>query len=84
MTDFAAPPGPGLTIRLTLPPPSLQDNTGDCERLCRALRRELAVDRIHISLALRRLLPGVLREAGYAVRCVVLREKGCAVLVHAA
>ncbi len=84
MTDFSAPSGPGLVIRLTLPPPSLQDNTGDCDRLSRALRRELAVEQIRIGLALRRQLPGLLREAGYAVRCVVCLEKGCAVLVHVA
>ncbi|MFZ1986229.1 MAG: [Fe-S]-binding protein, partial [Desulfatitalea sp.] len=75
---------PGWVIRVTLPPPSLQDNTGDCDRLCRALRQELRVDQIHISLALRKQLPALLREAGYAVRCVVFQERGCAVLVHVA
>jgi uncharacterized 2Fe-2S/4Fe-4S cluster protein (DUF4445 family) len=84
MREFSAPPGPGLVLRLTLVPPTLQDNTGDCDRLCIALRRELNVEQIHVPLALRRRLPGLLREAGYTVRCVVFQEKSCAALVQVA
>ncbi len=84
MSDFSVPPGPGLVHRPTLTPPSLQDNSADGDRLCSALRRDLGVEQIHVSLALRRRLPALLRDAAYAVRCVIFQEKSCAVLVHAA
>jgi uncharacterized 2Fe-2S/4Fe-4S cluster protein (DUF4445 family) len=74
----------GWVVHVTLSPPSLEDNTGDSDRLCRALRRQLRVEQVHISLALRKQLPALLREAGYAARCVVFQEHGCAVLVHVA
>jgi uncharacterized 2Fe-2S/4Fe-4S cluster protein (DUF4445 family) len=66
-----------------MPPPSLQDNSADADRLCRALMRALGTERIHIDLDLRKKLPRLLREGNYALRCIVLKDQSCAVLVHA-
>jgi uncharacterized 2Fe-2S/4Fe-4S cluster protein (DUF4445 family) len=75
---------PGWVVRVALPAPSLQDNSADTDRLCRALQRELQVEHIHVDLPLLKRVPRVLREAGYAVRCVLFNYGGCAVLVHVA
>lgn len=78
------PEGPGWVARFELTPPSLQDNSADADRLCRAVRRELGVDHCQVDLALLKQLPGILREGGYAVRCVLFRDAGGGLLVHAA
>lgn len=77
------PETPGWVVRVTMPPPSLQDNSADADRLSRALMRAFAAERIHIDLDLRKQLPGLLREGNHALRCIVLKDQGCAVLVHA-
>lgn len=60
--------------RLRLTPPSLTDNTADCDRLLTALRRELKTEWVVCDLALARLIPERLRRYGYAVRCPLFRE----------
>lgn len=61
-------------LRLRLDPPSLKDNTADCDRLLSALRRELKAERVVCDLSLLRTLPECLRQCDYALRCVVFRE----------
>lgn len=77
-------PGSGWVVRAALPPPSLQDNSADADRLCRVLKQKLHAGRIHMDLILREDLPFKLRDAGYRVRCVVFQDGDCIILVHVA
>lgn len=64
----------GWVVRVALTSPGLGDNTADVERLAQALERQQGAP-VDIPLELARLLPAALREAGYAVRCVVGRDR---------
>ena len=55
--------------------PSLQDNTADVDRLCRAVGRELNCADVEMDLGLAKQLPDLLRANGYAVRCVVVQDR---------
>ncbi|MFP4039552.1 MAG: ASKHA domain-containing protein [Desulfosudaceae bacterium] len=57
-----------------LPTPSLDDNTGDTDRLLNALAKRLGVDDVQIDLELARKLPGDLRLWNYRVRCVLFAD----------
>jgi len=59
---------------LTLPPPSLSDNTADQERLQSALQKRLGSETIHLALDLVVDLPTQLRRWEYALRCAVVRD----------
>jgi uncharacterized 2Fe-2S/4Fe-4S cluster protein (DUF4445 family) len=54
-----------------LAPPSLKDNTADAERLVGTLRRRLGVERMEVDLQTLGLLPAILRDNAYRVRCIV-------------
>lgn len=73
---------PGWVVQVDLTQPSLNDNTADADRLISVLKRELQVSHIHVDLSLLRQLPSILRQADYAVRCVVFMDKDCGLLVH--
>jgi uncharacterized 2Fe-2S/4Fe-4S cluster protein (DUF4445 family) len=73
----------GWVARVALLPPSLQDNSADSDRLCRALQHQFALDHIDIDLELRRQLPTLLRDNDYTLRCLVFQDRGCGVLVFA-
>jgi uncharacterized 2Fe-2S/4Fe-4S cluster protein (DUF4445 family) len=75
---------PGWVVSVTLPSPSLHDNSADADRLLRALKRELGVDQVQTDLILLRRLPQLLRDAAYRVRCVLFRDGACGRLVHVA
>ncbi len=60
---------------VTLPPPSLQDNTADADRLIAALRADLKTDHIDIDLHLLKQLPDLLRKWGYKARCIVFKDR---------
>lgn len=65
----------GWVVPVTLPLPSLQDNTADADRLCRAVRQALNSGGVEMDLSLARRLPALLKANGYAVRCVVVRDR---------
>jgi uncharacterized 2Fe-2S/4Fe-4S cluster protein (DUF4445 family) len=60
---------------IALTPPSLQDNTADVDRLLNALKSRLNSNAIHVELELLRLLPAILRQSQYKVRCTVLKDR---------
>ena len=67
---------------VSLPPPSLQDNTADAERLIAGLKNVLQTDdEIRIDIALFRKLPDTLRQCDFHVRCILLRDIGQWLLV---
>ena len=67
---------------LSLPPPSLQDNTADSERLNAALKSSLQTDdAIHIDLDLIAQLPDMLRQNDFNVRCILFKDRAQWVLV---
>ncbi len=76
-------PGKGWVERVTLTPPSLEDNSGDADRLARELRRRLSTDAVRIELPLLRRLPDLLRSANWTLRCVVFKETGGWVVTRA-
>ena len=57
-----------------LPPPSLQDNTADCDRLTNFLKQQLKTERIHIDIHILRELPFRLRAWEYGLRCVIMKD----------
>ena len=56
---------------LAIPPPSLEDNVTDLERLRRALARDHGIDNLSISLPLMRELAATLRQADWKVTATV-------------
>ncbi len=74
----------GRVVEVALRPPSLADNTGDADRLVRAVRRETGAEHARIDLSLVRRLPEILREGDYRVRCVLFRDRGFHRILHAA
>ncbi len=74
----------GWVAHVTLSPPSLQDNSADCDRLCRVLQKEFEADRVDMALSVRKQLPVLLREHNFSLRCLVFKDNGRALLVHAA
>ncbi len=58
---------------LTVPPPSMADNTADLERLARELARVHGVREVRATLGALRALPGALRAKDFAVTAVLER-----------
>jgi uncharacterized 2Fe-2S/4Fe-4S cluster protein (DUF4445 family) len=65
----------GWIRMVRLSPPSLQDNTADADRLENQLKKQLNTKRVEIDLNVLKKLPVRLRDWGYAVRCVVVKER---------
>ena len=62
---------------VSLPRPSLQDNTADAERLISALRAALQTnDAIHVDFGLLKKMPATLRTNDFNVRCILLKDAG--------
>ena len=60
---------------VSLNPPTLNDNTADADRLQAALKNTLQTRRVDIDLGLLETLPETLRESGFRVRCLLLRDQ---------
>ncbi len=58
-------------IRLTIPPPSMEDQTDDWARLKRAIRQEANIESPQISLSLLQQIGSVLREGDWQVSAVM-------------
>jgi uncharacterized 2Fe-2S/4Fe-4S cluster protein (DUF4445 family) len=56
---------------LDLQPPSMEDNTGDADRVLKALRSELRQENVSLDLELLQDLPEKLRQSGFSVRCTL-------------
>ncbi|MFQ6116923.1 MAG: ASKHA domain-containing protein, partial [Candidatus Bipolaricaulia bacterium] len=63
-------------IYLELPPPTLQDNLGDQERLYREIRRYVPAPIIQMGLKVLQPLPRMLRRSGWKVTATVGRRGG--------
>jgi len=59
---------------LRLPPPSLEDNLADLERLYRQIRVDCGISRIGTDLKLIRKLPGLLRDSHWEVTVTLAEE----------
>lgn len=66
----------GWVTRVQAQPPSLQDNTGDADRLAQQLKAKFKADAVEIGLPLLKTLPGLLREGDYALRCLCFKDPG--------
>jgi len=60
---------------VSVPAPSLKDNTGDADRLIRSLRPAVGTEPIHIDLDLLKKLPHILREANFSVHCILFKDR---------
>jgi uncharacterized 2Fe-2S/4Fe-4S cluster protein (DUF4445 family) len=61
---------------VTLPPPSLQNNIADADRLASALKAVLQTDdAIHIDLTVLKKLPDLLRKAGFEIQCLLFKGR---------
>ena len=58
-------------VELQMAEPSLDDTMPDVERLTRALRKFMNLNRIRVPYAVLRKLPDVLRASKFSVKCVV-------------
>ncbi len=72
----------GWVQSVTLPPPTLQNNTADADRLVQALRSQLRAQHIRLDIELLRQLPDLLRGCDFAVRCVLCQEQDSWRVVH--
>ncbi|ADL07578.1 corrinoid activation/regeneration protein AcsV [Thermosediminibacter oceani] len=61
-------------IRLTLDPPTLDDNVQDWERLCRGLATKCGSGSVRCSLDVLRRLPGTLRRNDFDINVILTRE----------
>jgi len=61
----------GWVKTISVPTPSLQNNTADAERVLAALKPALATGNVSIDLDLLRILPGLIRTAGNEFNCVL-------------
>lgn len=66
---------PVVTLPLSLPPPTLEDNRDDLERLARDVRRQTGLGEITAAPALLPLIPRILREADWKVTAAVNRKE---------
>jgi len=68
---------------LTIPSPSLQNNTADADRLIEALKNRLATPRLELAIDLELLqrLPFILRQEDSEVCCTLFKDHGRWVLV---
>ncbi|MBT8359019.1 MAG: DUF4445 domain-containing protein [Deltaproteobacteria bacterium] len=60
---------------VSVPPPTLQNNTADADRLIAILKRQLKADTIDIDPFVLKRLPSCLRNWNYHLRCVFFRDK---------
>jgi len=60
---------------VSIPPPTLQNNTADADCLLAALKGQLKTDTIDIDLAVLKKLPDCLRNWDYNLCCVLFRDK---------
>lgn len=67
---------------LPLPPPSLEDNLGDQERVFREIRRKIPVNSIQAGLKVLRGLPQILRERGFQITATVAKRGGTTELLQ--
>ncbi|MBW7884920.1 MAG: DUF4445 domain-containing protein [Caldilineaceae bacterium] len=63
-------------LLVTLPPPSMDDQTDDWSRLQRALRRDHGLERVTTDLGVLRTLGRTLRDAGWQVTAIVECDPG--------
>ena len=62
--------------QVTLPPPSLGDNTADADRLAAVLKKSLGTRTVHMDLNLLKQLPTLLREWNYRATAVLFKDGG--------
>ena len=62
--------------KVTLPPPSLGDNTADADRLAAALKKSLGIRTVHMDLDLLKQLPARLREWNFRATAVLFKDGG--------
>ncbi|MEW6672435.1 MAG: ASKHA domain-containing protein [Thermodesulfobacteriota bacterium] len=68
--------GPTGWIQIvSLPPPSLQDNTADADRLLRALKERLKTDAVDIDFNLLKKLPHQLRNNNFKIKCILCKDR---------
>ena len=60
---------------VTLPKPTLQDNTADSDRLISALKSKLQTNAVHLDLDLLKKLPDLLRKWEFNVRCILFKDR---------
>ena len=62
---------------VALPPPSLQNNMADADRLAATLKAALQTDdAIRINLKVLKKLPDLLRQANFKTRCLLFKTRG--------
>jgi len=59
---------------ISLPKPSLQDNTADVDRLLQAIRQQTGAGHVTCHYRLMKKLPDILRASDYRVRCVLFKN----------
>lgn len=65
----------GWIQSVSLPPPSLQDNTADADRLLQVLKERLKTDAVEIDFNLLKRLPCELRNSGFKVKCILYKDR---------
>jgi len=68
---------------LPLPPPSLEDNLGDQERVFREIQKQQNIPILQAGLKVLRALPGILRDANFRITVTLARRGGTVELLQA-
>ncbi len=64
----------GWIKRISVTPPSIEDNTADADRLERALTAILKAEMVDINLSVLKDLPELFRKGNYDLRCVLFKD----------
>ena len=64
----------GWVTTISLPLPTIQDNTADADRLISKLKKQLNTNQIDIDLHLLKKLPDLIRSCNYKIRCVLFKN----------
>jgi uncharacterized 2Fe-2S/4Fe-4S cluster protein (DUF4445 family) len=72
---------PGWVTSVSLPPPCLENNTADADRLLSALKSTLKTAQVDMDLSLLRVLAHRLRDYHYQVDCIVFKDRHRHILI---
>ncbi len=70
-----------MKLALQLPPPTIEDNISDAERLYRAIRQQVDQPTMQTGLSVLRRLPGLLRENNWCVTAILGWRQGTGEIV---
>ncbi len=72
----------GWVLAVTMPAPTLQNNTADADRLSLAVQYQTQAANVRFDIELLRVLPNLLRQWNFSVRCVLCQDRDQWRVIH--